>query len=846
MAKGDQEPKGLDETRKQNNKNEKKADENSKARKKNLSPSANGDTTQRKATGNAKVSQPSTSTVQRASAALSGRNPPNLEQSVNVLASNMMKLTEEIKIMKQMPQQPAFYPNYFGEEGPEWADYGPAEGYDDDDYFGDAPHSACNDSPDVVYSGMTDTASSSKQVDNTEVSIHEALQEEELAVYDKYLAEYDAEKHDICDAIPDKLAKGVNSLFTKGLEYDKFKQKAASIHRPENCQALTTVDVDNIVWRLLKPNTKAFDKRVQVVQTAMAKASCNIVKMVDLLQKREDTTANDDDETENFRQFREQLMSLGMGSLALLGHGFHNLCLRRRELQKADVAWKYAPLFSPDVPHNQWLYGGDSHVEKLIKDIGTSNALKMKKAIPYPQRGFAMRHRGGMMRNHRMHPYRRGGQGAGGGYAMTRNYGYQSHARGMSMRGKPKTAPSTITKGEPDWSSAEEASARRGESHCSSTNVENTTVVSSVSRHVDKTPCPPAAEGQSLDISSQQGQSASVTEETSPDSRTVLGKAYRKAKLSERATKIMLSSWKPNTHKQYSVYIRQLHSFCSQRQVNCVKPPIDAVVDFLAMLYYDKGLSYSAINTARSALSQFIIYKGHCTIGSHPYVIRFLKGVFNLRPPTPRYQDTWDVSVVLKLLNTLSPVRKLSLKMLTLKVVTLIGILTAARAQTLVCLNISRMSKTKSRIVFQLGSSDLKQSRPGYTPSPVELAAYPVNRALCVCTALKEYLNRTEPLRGDESQLLISYMKPHKKVGSATVGHWVKTTMAKAGIDTTVYKPHSIRSASVSNAASTAGVPLQQILQTAGWTNAGTFARFYRKKISCKPTMGEKVLDTHK
>ena len=76
-------------------------------------------------------------------------------------------------------------------------------------------------------------------------------------------------------------------------------------------------------------------------------------------------------------------------TLCLLGHAFHNLCLRRRELQKPDVAWKYGNIFNADVENNQWLYGGKAQFEEMIKDIGTTNkvAREMKpnfKYVPQP------------------------------------------------------------------------------------------------------------------------------------------------------------------------------------------------------------------------------------------------------------------------------------------------------------------------------------------------------------------------------------------------------------------------------------------------------------------------------
>ena len=48
----------------------------------------------------------------------------------------------------------------------------------------------------------------------------------------------------------------------------------------------------------------------------------------------------------------------------------------------------------------------------------------------------------------------------------------------------------------------------------------------------------------------------------------------------------------------------------------------------------------------------------------------------------------------------------------------------------------------------------------------------------------------------------------------------------KAGVDVSEFKAHSFRAASTS-AAANKGVPINFILQTADWTNASTFAKFY-------------------
>ena len=98
------------------------------------------------------------------------------------------------------------------------------------------------------------------------------------------------------------------------------------------------------------------------------------------------------------------------------------------------------------------------------------------------------------------------------------------------------------------------------------------------------------------------------------------------------------------------------------------------VLQFLTTLY-EEGLGYSAINTARSALSAVVILPDNKTVGSHPLVVRFLKGIFELRTPQPRCNETWDVYKVLHYFKHLGENSELSLKDLTFKLYALLLLL---------------------------------------------------------------------------------------------------------------------------------------------------------------------------
>ena len=260
---------------------------------------------------------------------------------------------------------------------------------------------------------------------------------------------------------------------------------------------------------------------------------------------------------------------------------------------------------------------------------------------------------------------------------------------------------------------------------------------------------------------------------------------------------------------------------------NPLKPPIYLILEFLHDLFENRNLGYSALNTARSALSSFIEID-NCPVGKHKLVQRFMRSVYLKKPSLPKTSITWDVEVVLDYLKTLSPVRSLSLKDLTLKLTMLLLLLSGSRGQTILALNVKNMSLSYSRAKFVLGDL-LKTSRPGHHLGELKFKAYAPDRRLCVLTVLKEYLKRTLDVRGTTSQLLLTFKAPHKAASRDTIRRWTREILTRAGIDMTMFTPHSTRAASTSCAAMK--LSLDTILKTACWSQKSTFQRYYHKKI---------------
>lgn len=331
-----------------------------------------------------------------------------------------------------------------------------------------------------------------------------------------------------------------------------------------------------------------------------------------------------------------------------------------------------------------------------------------------------------------------------------------------------------------------------------------------------------------VDTSVQQGKDTPVTEIVKLDGMSYIRDRLQNRGISEKTSKILMASWRCGTQKQYKTYIKKWILYCAERKTNKFLPSVEFVLEFLTYLY-EAGLSYSALNSARSALSAFGLTFDNIPIGKHPLVVRFLKGVFNLKPVVHRNVHIWDVSIVLTLLRRMSPVSELSLKDLTHKLVTLIALTNASRAQTIQLLKISNMEKHSDCFRFVM-TDLLKQSRVGYKNPDILLSAYPPDRRLCVYFVMKEYLKRTSDFRSNTDSFILSYIKPYKPVTSSTISRWIKTVLCRAGIDTTIFKAHSTRAASTSKAKNK-DVPICDILSKAGWSNSKTFGKFYDKKI---------------
>ena len=165
---------------------------------------------------------------------------------------------------------------------------------------------------------------------------------------------------------------------------------------------------------------------------------------------------------------------------------------------------------------------------------------------------------------------------------------------------------------------------RSGNRNCCSPRLANSELICQSSAHY--------GQGESAD-NSQKGSSVSTeppvrstspVEKTQSDGMSIIRENLNHIGLSSSAQKVLMASWRPGTSKQYDSYLRKWSCYCKDNGINRCHPTITQAIEFLVSLY-SSGLGYSAVNSARSALSAVIIMDDGSKFGEHPLVCHCLK-----------------------------------------------------------------------------------------------------------------------------------------------------------------------------------------------------------------------------
>ena len=291
---------------------------------------------------------------------------------------------------------------------------------------------------------------------------------------------------------------------------------------------------------------------------------------------------------------------------------------------------------------------------------------------------------------------------------------------------------------------------RKGSSESKSGSVSNahnnpsmarSTMVSRAFKNVCKKSTAFASTQRSTERSCRKVESTRNTEFTATSGLDNLRQNLLAEGISERASNLITNNRRTSSIKHYESAWKKWCGWCSEREISPTRSNINYVLDFLAELF-EKGLEYRTIGTHRSAISAFHDPIENIRVGNHPRVSALMSGIFNKRPPQPKYPFIWDVETVLDFLRKLPGNDLLSDKLLTLKVSMLLSLLSASRVSEIINLRVDYLTKHSSVYTF-VTPHLTKTCRRGKKPHPnLKFYNFPGDNKLCVCKAIDSYLER--------------------------------------------------------------------------------------------------------
>lgn len=173
----------------------------------------------------------------------------------------------------------------------------------------------------------------------------------------------------------------------------------------------------------------------------------------------------------------------------------------------------------------------------------------------------------------------------------------------------------------------------------------------------------------------------------------------------------------------------------------------------------------------------------------------------------------------------------------------LLALATAQRVQTLTKIKISNIKKVETEIRIKI-TDQIKTSGPGKSQPLLLLPFFKKQPRLCVATLLYQYIELTAHIRAENQDiLLLTHKKPHRAATTQSISRWIKSIMAKSGIEVDIFGSHSTRHAATS-AAFRRGIDIDTIRKAAGWTaKSNVFARFYNRPVMDNTSVANAVIN---
>ncbi|XP_053394692.1 uncharacterized protein LOC123558813 [Mercenaria mercenaria] len=167
------------------------------------------------------------------------------------------------------------------------------------------------------------------------------------------------------------LADNVFELFRKGMSEEHFDKmtKDESSARPSNCEALSEVRLNKLIWDVVSSRARTNDKKLQNIEKSIVKAGVFLTKTMDRAAKFEKVLTENDMTDGDMTGLIEGCND----ALALIGHANYQVNMARRDFLRPELRAEYTHLCSHSLSFTSELFGDD--VSKTAKEIEDCNKM---------------------------------------------------------------------------------------------------------------------------------------------------------------------------------------------------------------------------------------------------------------------------------------------------------------------------------------------------------------------------------------------------------------------------------------------------------------------------------------
>ncbi|KAG1044387.1 hypothetical protein G6F43_011463 [Rhizopus delemar] len=358
------------------------------------------------------------------------------------------------------------------------------------------------------------------------------------------------------------------------------------------------------------------------------------------------------------------------------------------------------------------------------------------------------------------------------------------------------------------------------------------------------------------DETSKQSDYYEDQQEVFPSRLEIINEKRRKSGLiNEASIKYIAKSTRKSTEKAYDNGWKHWQQWCFQQDPQ-IDPTAYNSTNVLHFLVDNNKFSSNHLNTLRSSIASVfrVLHPEEIPLANQSIIQAFFaaKRRSEIRIPSTPQLETWDIDKMTDfLVSTWANSSSLTLYDLQLKTVALLCLATMARPRS----DIGRLQFQDIIFNFEDSNNSIPTGVKIHFREPKENQVKTTRLGLlqdtriCPVSTLYLFISKSNHLRVNlptDHTLFLAHIEKPEQVASirpSTMSSWVKSIMERSAIDTTIYKAHSIRSASSTKAVEK-GHSIQAVKEHAGWSlNSNTFERFYYKPTNQDFSSRKKFLE---